>query len=311
MKTLIADEMKSSIVEYYNLGNTMQNTADRHKISLTTVFNVLKSRQVYRRPVQKKSDEELLEYFNSLDGSVSISKATAFLGISATQFQFHFLRLMNRSYAKLDKRKNRINDLVFQDLSEDSAAWLLGWIWSDGTVHNIRNSMRINYHYKDLELTANFREIVGGQDYVSKNCRTFSFCSKQIKADLGRVGCGPRKSLTIMMPRDCESLNYPAFFRGLFEGDGWVTQKHGGRHLEVGISSGNPLFLEQIIEFLQKYGMDSYYRKRSGAGYGVSYSLRFRGTANCVKFLSWIYPGTEKHFLSRKRNKFLAWKKNT
>ncbi len=308
MRTSITRELEQRVTSYYNQDNTMEKCAAYFKIALTTVYNILHRNKIFIRPRRKISDKILLEEFENYHNEEGLTALSQRLGISDTQVMFHFKRLLPDRYYLTQRRKSTINDDIFDDLGDDDAAWLLGWIWSDGTVHNKSNYVRISYHIKDAELDEKFRLLTGGKPHLKESCHDFFFTSRKIKQKLISIGCVPSKSLTIMMPQNAPNLNMPAFFRGLFEGDGWVCTGHGGRALYVGISSGNKAFVQQLQDYFSTMGVNTLIHT-GGGSWGQSYSLRFRGTENSAKFLSFIYPGTEKNYLSRKRNKFLEWKK--
>ena len=157
---------------------------------------------------------------------------------------------MNREQYSGQPRKNNVNEDYFKIWSHEMA-WVLGLFITDGHVNKDIHS--ISFSQKDeriLKLIANFM----AADYVlaptgpTRSTPTLLINSKVIKKDLGDLGIGASKSLTVPFPTVPEPY-LPSFVRGVIDGDGWV-QKTG---YVMNVTSGSQTFSEGLLSVFQSW----------------------------------------------------------
>ena len=123
-----------------------------------------------------------------------------------------------------------VNEDLFSEGSEwtDAKAWLLGVIWSDGSIR--WNTLQMGSI--DLQLMEDFKKALGFVGSIKKssspsrqNNQPFyeiGCVSKKTVSDLKKLGLHKKKSLTIDYPKELPDEYFWSFFRGLIDGDGCV-----------------------------------------------------------------------------------------
>ena len=161
---------------------------------------------------------------------------------------------MNREQYSGQPRKNNVNEDYFKIWSHEMA-WVLGLFITDGHVNKDIHS--ISFSQKDeriLKLIANFM----AADYVlaptgpTRSIPTLLINSKVIKKDLGDLGIGASKSLTVPFPTVPEPY-LPSFVRGVIDGDGWV----GKEGYEMHVTSGSADFAKVLLSVFHSWGLKS------------------------------------------------------
>lgn len=139
----------------------------------------------------------------------------------------HDIFIRNRSDAK---RTNQIREDIFDTITEESAYWI-GFILADGNVYHPKKrskQLNIGLAERDWEHLEKFKKFIGSnkQLYYNKGGVFISFYSNRIVEKLAEYGIVPRKSKIAKVP---ESLkNNKHFWRGLVDGDGWVSTREDG-----------------------------------------------------------------------------------
>jgi intein-encoded DNA endonuclease-like protein len=116
----------------------------------------------------------------------------------------------------------------FENISSEFEAYFLGLMITDGTVHSKRNAAAISLLEADKNVLEIFSNFVYGQNackiYNVKNsnnkCCKLSFYNKELKDNLIKHGCCPRKTFVTTYP-EVNGL-HDHFIRGLFDGDGCI-----------------------------------------------------------------------------------------
>jgi len=195
-------------------------------------------------------------------------------------------------------------------------AYLLGLLFSDGTVENTQKSSRTCYFTftsKDLELINQIKILLSSSHKVYsrkplwkkiKDKEYFcheTFClrigSKDMYQDLVKLGLKPRKSLTLKFPIIPNNLlNF--FLRGYFDGDGCIyVNKNNNKELKVIFTCGSKKFLNKLSTKLQERINTSPKSISKGSD---AYRLSFR-KFDSIKILNFIYGDLYKApFLKRK-----------
>lgn len=129
------------------------------------------------------------------------------------------------------------DNTIFEKIDSEEKAYWLGFLEADGCLHSGKGDYRIELGLKeeDYHHLEKYRDFIGKNNKIShrddSNSYRFNFRDKKVHADLIKLGCTPRKSLTLQFPTEqqvSDELLLP-FLRGYFDGDGsfWYENKIG------------------------------------------------------------------------------------
>lgn len=154
----------------------------------------------------------------------------------------------SRRAARPTHRKYQLNEAVFEeDTPSEQVAYFAGLLLADGCVHRHKCGsyvVSLRLHPEDraiierfrdfLESTHPIRERSNGLDVSGQLRRmcVFNANSVRLARSLERYGVVPGKTHTATAPSFL--ANNPHFWRGLVDGDGWVTLGPGRESPEVG-----------------------------------------------------------------------------
>ena len=259
----------------------------------------------------------------------TFKKVASILNISASYVQKYITKnkVDKNPYAK---RLYHFDDNYFSSINDENKAYWLGWIAADGCLYENKSDnsfiTRISIISSDIEILNNLKFDINYQGKISilksrfnlKHKRnnnslcTISLCSHKLFSDLVKLGCTPKKSLTLKFPTTEQVPDHLLrhFIRGYFDGDGCVTQCNGYKN-KKGIINLRPIisfcgtkeFLTSLREWLDKNGIkvQSALTKRRQNDTN-SYSLIFKGYNRCNIFYNLIYSNS-KRSLKRKQEK--------
>ena len=165
--------------------------------------------------------------------------------------------------------RKSINEDFFKRWSP-KMAYLLGFIYADGAIEDVRKSSRTCYlHLSSVDrgilvkmkaaLSSNHRiysrpqrkSQFFGKIYICSKSYYLRIGNKNIYQDLLNLGLIPRKSLTLKFP-DIPDNCFRFFLRGYFDGDGCLsTYKHVSRiklNIKSIFTSGSYTFLKSLSE---------------------------------------------------------------
>lgn len=191
-----------------------------------------------------------------------------------------------------------LNHDFFKTVDTEFKAYLLGWISSDGslTEGSVKITIR-DYDYAILNTLRNniceFLEIKN----VKSNMISLTISSKSWVKDICKLlNIKPgKKSHTVDFPQLENELLTWAFIRGVFDGDGTLTDINTkSRTLKCGITSSSSKMLTGIYNFCNLPGSIC----KSGF---VTYSGK-----SALIFLNKIYDNAN-YYLRRKYNQYCDW----
>jgi len=211
-------------------------------------------------------------------------------------------------------------------------AYLLGLIYADGTIKDVRISSRTCYiavSSNDLDLLEQVRKVLSSTHKIyTRKSRMVKFsdhkiykCStsyilrvgnKMIYQDLVNLGLTPRKSLKIQLP-DVPVEYFNFFLRGYFDGDGslYVTKN---RSAKCGKSWGLNLLgsrtlLESFVNWTCSQGLlgsrPTLHRTRPNS---KTFEVKIRKKSEVYNVAKTLYEGSTV-YLDRKMERYLQLKK--
>ena len=215
-----------------------------------------------------------------------------------------------------DKRYTKhFNQDCFEVIDTAEKAYVLGLLFADANIDFKSNRISLDLHEKDVELLDYVAEVLEYKDVYNKHQQQLldgslstylklSFSSSEVKNDLIRLGCTPRKSRTLKFPTE-EQVPHKfinSFILGYFDGDGHVSNTNGGGQIMI---AGTEDMCKGILRATHFLNLENpYYKLHNNASIFVFHLSRQKDT---VKFLDWCYTDA-KYFLHRKYDRYLKIK---
>lgn len=227
--------------------------------------------------------------------------------------------------------KYKINHEYFDNIDTEYKAYILGFIYADGSIiqpkGNRQMNLRIAIQEEDGYILQKFAdEAAGGQIKTMnppavqskgwKKRSIVSIVSDKLCQRLINLGCGPNKSKLGMRFPDLEWHFYSHFIRGFLDGDGYIGQKkvsynyirkttkerknsHEQRYQpRMAFTSIDNLFLYKIMHYIgiDKFSERSVIRKQEVYTFWIDTVNEFN------KAVEYLYKNAN-YYLERKFNK--------
>jgi hypothetical protein len=219
-------------------------------------------------------------------------------------------------------------DKDFFKIWSSEMAYVLGYIYADGAIEDVRKSSRTCYTAitsVDYDLLDKVRKTLSsnhelyikkahtqtfpdGKKYLCKKAYVLRIGSKSMFSDLVKLGLTPRKSLTLKFPDiPIKLLGY--FIRGYFDGDGCIIVSiDKGKKIpsvKTIFTCGSLIFLEQLNCLLSTV---TNCRHKNIIHGDHAYQLSYR-KYDSLKILGFMYKNLNKSpFLDRKYNIYKKYK---
>ena len=204
-------------------------------------------------------------------------------------------------------RKYDIDSDYFDVINSDIKAYLLGYLFADGTTI-FSNSRRIygfklKLHKKDEHILRLFKSELRSDcpivDDSGTNCSYIQISSKKIATDLIKHGCVTGKSLILKYP-NIEKKYYNPFIHGYFDGDGNIyygeSNNRKQRHFKL---LGTYDFLNSVKDYFESKSIDCY--EVSKYDNSNIYQLRCSKIESLRKIYHLFYNDITYDFLNRKK----------
>lgn len=223
-------------------------------------------------------------------------------------------------------RKYMVDESYFEKIDTVEKAYILGVMYSDGTVG--KNKMSISLKIEDIELLYKIKECMQFTGVIykyqrksawggyNKDCvySRLDICSKKIKEDLISVGCIENKTYILKFPTD-EIVNFNLishFVRGLIDGDGSISFSVNNK-----ITNSKSCIISLVGTFELCKSVKDIFEEISGGTCYLKKSKQFDrnnnvtisigGNRQCEKILDWLYKDSDLR-LNRKYSKYLELK---
>lgn len=223
--------------------------------------------------------------------------------------------------------KEKLDIIFFKEIHFEQQAYILGFIFADGSVNEKRNSLSVNIHKQDYYIIELLKDIspeaytreqkpyesiatVRGHTIKNHGSIRIDILSKILIHDLKHYGVVQNKTYTNMhLPKISNNL-LKHFIRGYFDGDGWFTyyiREPNPKNKEInprvsacwGICSKTSSILLEIQKYLTSFNIKSNinYIKRDDM-----YSLSICSKKEIIKVFNCLFKNC-KYSLPRKYNK--------
>lgn len=174
--------------------------------------------------------------------------------------EMHYYRnRRNGNPEKLFTCQYKVDETIFDEWN-DSSAWLLGLLWTDGWMTRgngiglkLKDIQLLETAKQELKTDVNFKTV-----YVKeREYKYFSIANKQLADRLRQIGMHRNKTFTIEYPKGLPDDLFGSFFRGVIDGDGnvWLKKRRIRQQVKdcrVSFVTASELFSKQMQEELKK-----------------------------------------------------------
>ena len=225
----------------------------------------------------------------------------------------HGLPIRTKSEARGEAKKQGKN-VAFSPVNENffkgqtaEMAYVLGFIYADGTLSNLLNHFSISQ--KEPEILNKIKDLMSSEHKIvrrhNQELYTLTIGNKIMINDLLALGLTPNKSLDVKFPILDKAL-YGHFIRGYFDGDGCIGCFSGG--WRVSFVSGSKALLEGLRETLFNQIGTSNIQTIHSSSVSRAYQLYYCRNSDLVRLYNFFYDDLtvrEGLFLARKHELFL------
>lgn len=169
---------------------------------------------------------------------MSYEKIGKKFGVSIQTAERRIIEYINNN--KIDKSeidiRYKFDKYYFYDIDTSEKAYWLGFITADGYINESSSILGFHIGDKDREHLYKFREAIHAEEIplgtaihsiTGNKIATFDVCGKEFVNGLKKQGVEGNKS-TKEKPPKIEEKYYPDFIRGLWDGDGHISDKKIG-----------------------------------------------------------------------------------
>ena len=273
--------------------------------SKDVIYKILKSRNIpKRRHIANKFDESVISEFKDLyNYGYSCNKISKIYNTNSSLVN---RVLKDKVIFRKNGRRYNFNQKYFDKIDTKNKAYLLGFIWADGSIGN--NTLSIILHEKDNEILEFFKKKLETETNITKvknkPHNRISICSKYMVNSLLKLGCNYNKTFNLKMPNLKDEL-MSHFIRGFMDGD-------GGIHIQTRINKKKEIRKYLSVYFVGTIDMMNSLNNIFNTSYNINlhnnaYHLKIGKQKDCLRILNWIYLDAEL-YMSRKYEKYIEFK---
>ena len=231
-------------------------------------------------------------------------KSTIAIGKELHLDRSALVRFMKSNGIEVERmpHKKKINEDIFEVIDTEEKAYWLGFLYADGCVSSgNRNDIELSLKLSDVHHVEKFKNFIGFEGKLitdSYRCRV-TFKNKKIKSNLIKLGCTPKKSLTLTFPDENQVPEYLIrhFIRGYFDGDGSIICTDKTKAISI---IGTYNMLENICELVnipkgRIYPLNNHTDK--------TFRIETGSKTNILNFIKFIYDDCN-IYLDRKYKKY-------
>lgn len=285
------------ILNLYLSGLSNRQVAAKLGISVSKVARTVKNSGVSRKTrIDPDIESNILNLYNS---GISSEKLAVQFNLSPTTI-CRVIKRLGGSIKPLEEshRKYTIKSNYFSNIDSDSKAYILGFLFADGSVHYKTNTVKVEVHVKDVDILHNIiQEIFVTPPKIGTDRKVYKYITithSKIKQELINLGCIPNKTNNISLPKLPDNL-IGSFLRGLYDGDGCISISNRVRVNLTGYSQ----FLLEIKNLLKSLNIASSFSFMKNSG-----SLTVSAQEDVIRILNLMYNNSTMH-LNRKYKTYL------
>lgn len=324
-KKLSQDQI-DELIKKYSKNIKIPDLIKEYKICAWTIYNILRENNVQKHRKKAKltmssiTKEQINEIINLYSKHINAEKIGQIFGTSHT----FILKVLGKYSDENRNREYRIreyfpNEKYFDVIDTEEKAYFLGLLYADGCNSNNILSLDLT---NDKEMVYKFgKAIYKDNNFIVKEYPRDSgpgfkyiirIASKYMTKQLTKLGCHPKKSLTLKFPNWLKDKNLIRhFIRGYFDGDGCISfNKSDKKSVWQGYWSiistrdfidtlYNIIKIELNQECRRIYGK---YKKNNGNN--ITTIIEGSGNRKTLKLMNWLYKDAT-IYLERKYNKYL------
>ena len=214
-------------------------------------------------------------------------------------------------------RKYYINSHYFNEINTSNKAYILGLLFSDGTItslekHVLRLSLQEDDKYILQEVLTEMESNhplyfinYNSKNINHKNQYFFSINDFDLCKGLYKQGMFANKSLSIEYPKNIPTEFNKDFIRGILDGDGNISKS--GHDVSI---VGTSMLVEKIKEIVDsELNINCYICNESHHNNDVTKIFKVYGRRQAYTFLSWLYDDAEL-YIKRKYDIYISEYKN-
>ena len=201
---------------------------------------------------------------------------------------------------------NGISNNLFAEINDHDSAYWLGFLYADGSIRSDRNEIALDLQAKDIKTIEDFHNYCGNRNSIrehniTRNGKVYksfasSFSNEQVKNNLIKLGCVPKKSLVLTFPTEeqvPQEFIYD-FIRGYIDGDGYIQYDYDKHRYRIMIA-GTKEFLQGLIKRLNLFENTSINKDNNSNIYMLTISHKDK----VYELLTQLYENSKYH-LERK-----------
>ena len=270
-------------------------------------FGIEKFRPSYQTSKDKK-DEIISLYVGGLSSVQIKEKLQIGLGKIFKALKEKGIKI--RSQNDLAYSKHNTSQTFFDEINTEEKAYILGFIYADGSLRTKENRLTIGLSIKDVGLLEKIKSIISPSSkiFFSEKTKSCKIClnGKNLRLSLEKLGVSENKTFTLKFPDYTIVPEYlfAHFIRGYFDGDGGVTlsfSKKGYPNINYNFV-GNKQFVSDLDVFLkQKIVGNRHFEKKINSE--RCFSITCRSKNGFKSMYDFLYTDAYL-FLKRKKEKF-------
>jgi len=206
----------------------------------------------------------------------------------------YYTKITGVKFRHARTRNTTLNEKYFNNITTEEQAYILGFIYADGYITSDNRTLSFQLNKKDIEILDKIKSCLNSNVKYTKSSNIngvrVNFCSKYMVKSLNRLGVVRNKTKKLYLPSLPSNL-YRHFFRGLFDGDGYI----GKYQCTLIISSDK--FYTDLVEFINTEFNTTLSSKKYDNYYRVNFT---RKNASIIK---WMYQDSN-IYLTRKYNSY-------
>jgi uncharacterized protein (DUF433 family) len=308
-KIIFSEEQKQDMIEMYKQGYTQPEIAQKYNVCRDMIMRVMKEYNIpkwkHRRVPDELRDKIISDYNDGMTEEQVSKKYHK--NIADIRRILYDNNVEIHNFGNRGVKKWTINENYFDSIDTPNKAYVLGLLYADGYNNEQDGYFRIRLTVSDRDILEKIGKEIGSNKplrveeikqsgkYKSRDCCILCINNLHMSQRLAELGVTQGKSLVCQFPKWLDEKLYPAFFRGVFDGDGWITQDIQKR--SAGICGSRDFIRDASIWLETHLGVKCRICVKNDKTGFSEFNIGIRG--GVYKFLDYIYTDADL-YLDRK-----------